>query len=147
VSAPVLLRARGQGYTGHERRDLSMAERRIRITAGSVSAEAVLNDSVTAGAVWDALPLSVPADTWGDEIYFSIPVKAKLESARETVERGDLGYWPPGSAFCIFFGPTPASHGDEIRPASPVNVFGRLVGDASVWKKVRAGTAVRVERA
>jgi len=124
-----------------------MAERRIRISAGSVSAEAVLNGSATAGAVWDALPLSVPADTWGDEIYFSIPVTAKLESARETVERGDLGYWPPGSAFCIFFGPTPASHGDEIRPASPVNVFGRLVGDASVWKKVRAGTAVRVERA
>jgi uncharacterized protein len=147
VSAPALLRAQAQGYTGRERRDGSMAERRIRITAGSVSAEAVLNGSPTAGAVWDALPLSVPADTWGDEIYFSIPVKATLESARETVERGDLGYWPPGSAFCIFFGPTPASHGDEIRPASPVNVFGRLVGDASVWKKVRAGTAVRVERA
>jgi len=93
------------------------------------------------------LPLSVPADTWGDEIYFGIPVKAKLESPRETVERGDLGYWPPGSAFCIFFGPTPASRGDEIRPASAVSVFGRVAGDASVFKKVRAGTAVRVERA
>jgi hypothetical protein len=124
-----------------------MAERRIRITAGSVSAEAVLNESATAAAIWDALPLSVPADTWGDEIYFGIPVKAKLESPRETVERGDLGYWPPGSAFCIFFGPTPASRGDEIRPASAVNVFGRVAGDASVFKKVRAGTAVRVERA
>jgi hypothetical protein len=124
-----------------------MAERRIRITAGSVSAEAVLNASATATAIWDALPLSVPADTWGDEIYFGIPVKAKLESPRETVERGDLGYWPPGSAFCIFFGPTPASRGDEIRPASAVNVFGRVAGDASVFKKVRAGTTVRVERA
>jgi len=124
-----------------------MAERRIRITAGSVSAEAVLNDSTTASVVWDALPLSVPGDTWGDEIYFSIPVKARPESPRETVEVGDLGYWPPGSAFCIFYGPTPASRGVEIRPASPVNVFGRVVGDATAFKKVRSGTVVRVERA
>jgi hypothetical protein len=124
-----------------------MAERRIVITAGSASAEAVLTDSATAAAVWDALPFSVAADTWGDEIYFSIPVKAKPESPRETVQIGDLGYWPPGSAFCIFFGRTPASRGDEIRPASPVNVFGRVVGDATVFGKVRAGTPVRVERA
>ena len=145
-----------------------MTEQRIRIAAGSVSAEAVLNGSATAVAVWDALPLSVPAQTWGDEIYFSILVKepaarpraagrartsgdtraqTDAEAPRETVELGDLAYWPPGSAFCIFFGKTPASHGDEIRPASPVNVFGRLVGDATVFKKVRAGTPVRVERA
>ena len=124
----------------------SMRARRVRISAGSVSAEAVLDGSSTASAVWDALPLAVPADTWGDEIYFGIPVKAKAESPRETVEIGDLGYWPPGSAFCIFFGRTPASRGDEIRPASPVNVFGRVVGDATLFKKVRAGTVVRVER-
>jgi hypothetical protein len=120
--------------------------RRIRITAGSVSAEAVLDGSATAQAVWDALPLAVPGQTWGDEIYFSIPVTAKPESPRETVENGDLGYWSPGTAFCIFFGPTPASRGDEIRPASPVNVFGRVNGDATVFKRVRAGTTVRVER-
>jgi hypothetical protein len=65
----------------------------------------------------------------------------------ETVSMGDLGYWPPGTAFCIFFGPTPMSRGSEIRPASPVNVFGKIVGDAAVFKKVRAGTQVRVERA
>ena len=124
-----------------------MAERRIRITAGSVAAEAVLNGSATATAVWDALPLAVPGETWGDEIYFSIPIEAKPESPRETVELGDLGYWPPGSAFCIFFGPTPASRGTEIRPASPVNVLGRVVGDATAFKKVRSGTVVRVERA
>ena len=124
-----------------------MTERRIRITAGAVSAEAVLNGSATAAALWDALPLAIPGDTWGDEIYFSIPVKAKLESARETVEMGDLGYWPPGSAFCIFFGATPASRGTEIRPASPVNVLGRVVGDATIFKQVRAGVIVRVERA
>src|SRR5262245_65423569 len=123
-----------------------MPARRIRITAGSVTADALLDQSTTASAVWDALPLAVPADTWGDEIYFSIPVKLKAESPRETVDLGDLGYWPPGSAFCIFFGRTPASRGDEIRPASAVNVFGRVTSDPTVFKTVRAGTAVRVER-
>ena len=74
-------------------------------------------------------------------------MKAKAEDAREVVELGDLAYWPPGSAFCIFFGRTPASRGDEIRPASPVNVFGRVLGDPTVFKSVRSGTTVRVERA
>jgi hypothetical protein len=124
-----------------------MAERKIRITAGRVVAEARLNASKTAEAVWDALPLDVPGETWGDEIYFGIPVKAKADDAREVVELGDLAYWPPGSAFCIFFGRTPASRGDEIRPASPVNVIGRLLGDPTVFKSVRSGTTVRVERA
>jgi hypothetical protein len=124
-----------------------MAERRIRITAGPVSAEALLDDSATATAVWNALPLSVPGERWGEEIYFGIPVTVKPESPSETVEMGDLGYWPPGSAFCIFFGPTPASRGGEIRPASPVNVFGRIAGDATIFTRVRSGTAVRVERA
>jgi len=124
-----------------------MAERRIRITAGPVKADAVLDDSNTAQAVWDALPLSIPGDTWGDEIYFGIPVKAKPERPQETVELGDLGYWPPASAFCIFFGRTPASRGQEIRPASPVNVFGRVLGDPTVFKKVSAGTPIRIERA
>jgi len=124
-----------------------MADRRIKIIAGSVSAEGLLDGSATADAVWNALPLAVAGQTWGDEIYFGVPVKAKLESPRETVDLGDLGYWPPGSAFCIFFGPTPASHGEEIRPASPVTVFGRIVGDATVFKAVRSGTVVRVERA
>lgn len=123
-----------------------MTSRRIRITAGSISADALLNDSETARLVWEALPLAVPGETWGDEIYFSIPVKAKPEKPLETVEMGDLGYWPPGSAFCIFFGPTPMSRGSEIRPASPVNVFGSIVGDPAVFKKVRAGTQVRVDR-
>ena len=124
-----------------------LEERKIRITAGRVSAEAVLNGSQTALAVWDALPFSIAGETWGDEIYFGIPVKAKLEDGRAVVNLGDLGYWPPGSAFCIFFGPTPASRGDEIRPASPVNVLGRVLGDPTVFKSVRSGTTVRVERA
>ena len=124
-----------------------MKNRRIRITAGAVSAEATLYESATANAVWDALPLAVPGERWGEEIYFGIPVTVKPESPKETVELGDLAYWPPGSAFCIFFGPTPASHGNEIRPASPVNVFGRISGSATVFAAIRSGTTVRVERA
>lgn len=124
-----------------------MAERKIRIAAGSVEAEARLDGSKTAQAIWDALPLAAKAETWGDEIYFAIPVHLKAERPKEVVGLGDLGYWPPGNAFCIFFGPTPASRGGEIRPASPVNVFGRIIGDPKVFKKVRTGTAVNIERA
>jgi hypothetical protein len=91
--------------------------------------------------------LEARASTWGDEIYFSIPVNVDVEEPREVVEMGDLGYWPPGSAFCIFFGPTPASRGDEIRPASPVNVFGRVEGDPRVFTSVASGDPVRLERA
>ncbi|MGH7396106.1 MAG: cyclophilin-like fold protein [Candidatus Rokuibacteriota bacterium] len=124
-----------------------MADRKIRITAGRVTADAELNGSQTATAIWTALPLSVAGQTWGDEIYFGIPVKAKAEDVHEVVGMGDLAYWPPGSAFCIFFGRTPASRGDEIRAASPVNLVGRVLGDPTVFKAVRSGTTVRVERA
>ena len=124
-----------------------MADRSITITAGTVSAQARLNDSKTARAIWDALPIEAKAQTWGDEIYFAIGVSEKEDGAKEVVELGDLGYWPPGQAFCIFFGPTPASHGDEIRPASPVNVVGRVVGDAKEFKRVRSGARVVLERA
>ena len=122
-------------------------DRTVRITVGSVTAEATLNGSQTAEAVWKALPISAAAETWGDEIYFDIGHRIAAESPKAVVEPGDLGYWPPGRALCIFFGPTPASRGDEIRPASPVNVFGHLVGDPKVFARVRSGTTVRVERA
>jgi uncharacterized protein len=118
--------------------------RRIRIAAGTVVAFADLNETKTAGAIWNALPLSTRGSTWGDEIYFAIPVSLGEDAAAAVVGMGDLGYWPPGKAFCIFFGPTPASIGSEIRPASPVNVFGRLEGDASVFKAVRSGEMVRI---
>ena len=117
----------------------------IRITAGPVQLAAALNDSQTAQAVWNALPITASANTWGDEIYFGIPVDAGLEQGQETVDLGDLGYWPPGRAFCIFFGPTPASRGDEIRPASAVTVIGRVSGDAALFRQVRAGTSVMIE--
>ncbi len=122
-----------------------MADRKVRITVGKITAEAVLNGSQTAAAIWDALPLSIAGQTWGDEIYFDIGLALAGESPREVVELGDLGYWPPGQAFCIFFGPTPMSRGDEIRPASAVNVVGRVVGDARACKRVPAGSRVRIE--
>jgi len=122
-------------------------ERKIRISAGEVSAEAVLNESPTATKVWEALVIEGRANTWGDEIYFSIPVEAKQEKdARALVEVGELGYWPPGSAFCIFFGRTPASTDARPRAASPVNILGRIRGDAAVFKAVPSGTRVRLER-
>jgi hypothetical protein len=119
---------------------------RIEITAGQISVEAELNETLTAAAVWDGLPIEGMANTWGDEIYFSTPIALGLEAGQEVVERGDLGYWPPGKAICIFFGPTPASRGDEIRPASPVTVFGRIVGDTSALKTVQEGSRVRLVR-
>lgn len=122
-------------------------QRTIRITAGSASAEAALDESRTATAIWEALPIVAKAETWGDEMYFDIGRALSAESPKAVVELGDLGYWPPGRAFCIFFGPTPMSTGNEIRPASPVNVFGRIGGDPAVFKKVRSGTTVRIERA
>ena len=123
-------------------------ERKIRITAGEVSAEAVLNDSPTATQIWEALPIEGRGNTWGEEIYFSIPVEAKPErDAREIVAVGELGYWPPGTAFCIFFGRTPASTDDRPRAASAVNIIGRIQGDATAYKSVASGTRVRLERA
>ena len=121
---------------------------KIKIKAGNVEADAVLNDSPTSKKLWEALPIEARGSTWGDEIYFAIPVKSSLEKdAQELVEVGDLGYWPSGSAFCIFFGPTPVSRGNEVRPASAVNVIGRVTGDAKVFKKVSDGAKVRIEKA
>jgi hypothetical protein len=122
--------------------------RTIRITAGKVSAEAVLNDSPTATKIWEALPIEGRGSTWGEEIYFAIPVEVAQErDAREIVAVGDLGYWPPGTAFCVFFGRTPASTDDRPRAASAVNIIGKIQGDATVFKTVASGTRVRLERA
>jgi hypothetical protein len=120
--------------------------KKIRIIAGDVSAVAELSSGKTSDAIWDALPIENTVNTWGDEIYFDIPVTSTLdETAKEVVEKGDLGYWPTGKAFCIFFGPTPASHGDEIRPASAVNIVGRVEGDTDVFKRVRDGENIKLE--
>ena len=124
-----------------------MTTRNVRIRASDVEVTAELYDTQTADLIWDALPITASGSTWGDEIYFRTPVSAEEQDAVPTVEMGAVAYWPPGQAVCLFFGPTPMSVGDEIRPASPVNVFGRIVGDPTVLKAVRSGAEVRVERA
>jgi hypothetical protein len=123
-------------------------ERKVKIIAGSVTAEAMLHaDSPTADAIWAALPLEATCNLWGDEIYFTIPVSLGLDRhAKEIVEKGDLGYWPDGPAFCIFFGPTPISSAGVIKPASAVNIFGRVIGNPEVFKQVPSRAPVRVEK-
>ena len=122
--------------------------RKIKITAGDVIATATINDSATADAIWEALPIEASGNTWGDEIYFGIPVKIEeANDATDVVDMGALAYWPTGSAFCIFFGITPASRDQEIRAASAVNIFGSIEGDAMIFKNVPNGTLIRIEAA
>lgn len=123
-----------------------MAGGKITIIIEDLKIHAELNNSETAKKIWEALPIEANVQTWGDEIYFSIPVKLGLENAKAIVLEGDLGYWPPGNAFCIFFGLTPASQGNEIRPASPVNVFGKIIGDSQVFKKVPSSAKIIIEK-
>ncbi len=121
-------------------------DRTIRIKAGTIEVTAELNTTKTAEAIWQALPITGSVNRWGDEIYFSIPVSLEPEDAQELVSLGDLGYWPPGTAFCLFFGSTPMSKGQEIRPASPVNVFGKIIGDTNLLRQVASGTEITVDR-
>ena len=119
----------------------------IIISVEGISLSAELNESNTAQKIWDALPIEGRANTWGDEIYFEIPVVLEQEpDARADVEVGELGYWPVGHAFCIFFGPTPASTGDQPRAASPVNILGHVVDDATTLRNVRSGARVQIMR-
>ena len=119
----------------------------IRITSGEVSLTATLNDSRTAQLVVDSLPITGRVQTWGDEIYFPIPVAASNdETAVDVVEKGVVAYWPPGNALCLFWGPTPASRGDEIRPASAVNVCGMIDGDATELARAPYGGEIRIDR-
>ena len=120
--------------------------RKIRIKVGQIEATAELNDTRTAQAIWETLPVKGRANLWGDEIYFSIPLNLELELGQELVSIGDLGYWPQGNAFCIFFGPTPISQGDEIRPASPVTVFGKIIGKPTIFKEAAAGMVITIRR-
>ena len=119
---------------------------KIRITVGDISLQAELNETRTAVKVAEALPIRARFDTWGEEIYFTIPVEAQSDdSAKEEVEIGDLGYWPTGKAFCIFFGPTPISTPGKIVPASAVNIIGRVIGDSTRLKEVMGEREVTLE--
>jgi hypothetical protein len=119
----------------------------IKITAGDVEVQAELNDTRCGQMVAEALPLEAKGNTWGEEIYFSIDVDCPAQSQQPTVELGDLGYWPPGSAFCMFFGQTPMSTADQIRPASPVTVIGKMHGDLDALKSVPSGAQVVIQTA
>jgi len=114
---------------------------------GRIEAEITDENPNTAKAVWDALPIKGKANRWGEEIYFSTSISLREENSKEEVAVGNLAYWPPGKAICIFFGETPVSQHGEPRAYSPVNVFAKIVGDPTVFKKVRDGDQVTLERA
>ena len=119
----------------------------LRITIGSISLVASLRENATAAAILDALPIESQANRWGEEIYFTIPVQlAESEDAREVMDIGELGYWPTGSAFCIFFGPTPVSQGNEPRAYSNVNPFGHMEGDATQFSAVKDGERITITK-
>ncbi len=117
---------------------------KIRISIGETTFTAKLYDNATAQAIYNVLPLELPFSRWGDEIYFSIPAPLDLEESQEIVEVGDLAYWPPGNAFCIFYGKTPASTDEQPRAASAVTVFGKIEGDATQLRDIE-GDTIKVE--
>ena len=121
--------------------------RGIQISFGEVVVEGELYESPTATLIWESLPIEGEGHRWGEEVYFTIPVQAaRDDTAREVVQCGDVGYWPQGQALCIFFGPTPASRGDEIRAASAVNIVGTITGDPQVFTQATDGIIIRVEK-
>lgn len=99
-----------------------------------------------ADTIWNNLPLAGEASIWGDEIYFDTDISVVADkNASDVVQSGELAYWPPGRAFCIFFGATPVSIANESRAASPVNVFGKVDGDEQIFSNVSAGMLVQIE--
>jgi len=121
--------------------------KKIRIKSGGLEVMAQLNQSQTAQLIWNHLPISSRINTWGEEIYFPIPVRAGEENPQEVVREGDLGYWPPGEVLCVFFGQTPISTEEEVKPASPVNIIGRVEGDLQLLKMMASeGGEISIER-
>lgn len=123
------------------------SKKKIRIKVDKIEELAELNDTKTAKLIWQALPIKEVVNIWGEEIYFPVPVATELENPQNIVEAGNIGYWPQGHAFCIFFGPTPISTRNEIRPASPVCVVGKLLSDPERFKKVSPGETITLEKA
>jgi len=120
----------------------------IRITAGKIAVQAELADTALAQAVADKLPIETIPNEWGDEFYFSIPVRSGLdETATSRVKVGDIGYWPPGNAMAIFFGPTPMSRGEDPVPASDVCLIGRVTEDATRLRQAKGARMIRIEKA
>lgn len=120
--------------------------KRIKISVSGLEREARLNDSPMAQSFWKTLPVRGQANKWGDEIYFRIPAPIAEGEKKSVVEKGDIAFWPSGSAFCFFFGPTPMSKGDEIRPASEVILLGKVEGELDSFKSVKDGEEVLIEK-
>ena len=118
----------------------------IKIVVGEIVADATLNDSKTAQMVYDALPITGEANLWGDEIYFDVNLEAEEEDGKETVALGDIALWLAGPALCIFLGKTPVSRGNEIRPASTVNIIGKINDISALYRKVKAGHKITFRR-
>jgi uncharacterized protein len=124
-----------------------MTARQIKMTIGSVVLEAELLETPTAEAIWNALPITSKANTWGEEVYFSTPVHVKLEAdARDVVQPGELAFWIEGDSIAIGFGRTPNSQGNEIRLAAKTNIWGKAKGDVKLLKPVKSGAAIKVEK-
>ena len=120
----------------------------VIITINNITVKAGFSDTACAKAIVEKLPLYASLNEWGDEFYFEIPVKNALdETATRIVKIGDIGYWPPGNALAIFFGPTPLSRGSHPVPASEVNIVGKVTGDATVLRKAKGASSIRVEAA
>lgn len=121
---------------------------KITISTQNITLEAELNDSPTSEKILESLPIQGSANVWGEEIYFEIPVSMPQEpDARQIMEAGELAYWSTGRAFCVFFGPTPVSTDERPKAYSPVNVLGKVLGDATQLKAVRDGDAVSLDLA
>lgn len=120
--------------------------RKLKMIIGDVEIDVELFDTPTADAIWASLPFGSSAETWGDEVYFSTPVSANLEpNAKDVIEAGELAFWVEGSSIAIGFGPTPVSHGKEIRLVAPTNIWGRALQDVKQLRRVRAGAPIRVQ--
>ena len=124
-----------------------MGDRQIQISTGNLTLTATLNELETANQLWESLPITGRVQIWGDEIYFSIPLNVEEElGSQETVQAGTVAYWPPGSALCLFWGPTPITAPGEIRPASAVNVVGILDNDPNLLAEVPSQAQIIIEK-
>ena len=120
---------------------------KIKIAINDIVLDAELFDTATAKSIADALPVSAEPHEWGDEFYFEVPVSMPLDdTATIRVSVGDIGYWPPGKALAIFFGPTPISSGPEPLPASEVNIVGKITGDATTLRNAKGAGTIKLER-